>query len=260
MSKFGPEYSPNDAPALPHWIGGHAYLTMASAFYDVKAVDGRVLRRVPLCGASEADTAVGDAGQAVLRWQAMADTERAAAFEVLRTLFDRFAFHLAKLLAEENGGDAPGGQDELARVQAALAQPLSGASAGKGSVVAVIAEVGEPLAAPLDCVLAAVRAGHAVVVKPSVRVPSALFAVGEIFSRAGFPGGLVNILQGDEAAVRALAAHPAVTAVACPGDAGVARLVAELAGQVGKPVATGRGDALQTAWQQALEPSSPAPR
>lgn len=252
MSKFGPEFSPNDAPALPHWIGGHAYLTMAPSFFDVKAADGRVLRRVPLCGESEADMAVGDGAQGVQRWRAMADGERAAAFEVLCSLFERFAAHLAKLVAEESGGDAQGAADELARVRNALDAAIPGMPPSDGGVVAVIAEASEPLAAPLACALAAIQAGHAVVLKPSVRVPSALFAVGEVFSRAGFPGGMVNILQGDEAAVRALAAHPSITAVACPGEGGVARLVGELAGQVGKPVATGRGDALMGAWQQVL--------
>lgn len=254
MSKFGPEYSPSDAPALPHWIGGHAYLTMAASFYDVKAADGRVLRRVPLCGEAEAAMAVGDAAQAAGRWCAMAEAERAAAVEVLRSLCERFGAHLAKLLAEENGGDAAAAQEELARVQAAVAAAGAGAPAQSGGVVAVIAEAGEPLAGPLACALAALQAGYAVVLKPSVRVPSALFAVAEVFSRAGFPGGLVNVLQGDDAAVRALATHPEVVAVACPGDASVARLVAELAEQAGKPVATGGGEAVQAAWQRLLAP------
>ena len=252
MSKFGSEFSPNDAPALPHWIGGHAYLTMAPSFYDVKAADGRVLRRVPLCGESEADMAVGDAAPAAARWQALDDDARAAAFAALRALFERFGAHLAKLLAEENGGDAQVAQDEVARVREALATVATARPAASGGVVAVIAEAAEPLAAPLACVLAAVEAGCAVVIKPSVRIPSALFAVGEVFSRAGFPGGLVNVLQGDEAAVRALAGHPAVAAVACPGDAGVAKVVADLAGQSGKAVATGRGSAMLADWRRLL--------
>ena len=42
MSKFGPEVSPNGAPALPLWIGGRAYLTVVEAFFDVRRADGAV--------------------------------------------------------------------------------------------------------------------------------------------------------------------------------------------------------------------------
>ena len=36
--------------AIPLWINGHAYLTMAPAFFDVRAPrSGQIKRRTPLC-------------------------------------------------------------------------------------------------------------------------------------------------------------------------------------------------------------------
>ena len=57
----------------------------------------------------------------------------------------------------------------------------------------------------------------------------ALFACAELFSRAGFPKGIVNCIHGDEDAVKALAAHPDIVAMAFVGDEPLAvRLAREL--------------------------------
>ena len=41
--------------AIPLWINGHAYLTLAPAFLDVRnPASGEILRRTPLCGADQA--------------------------------------------------------------------------------------------------------------------------------------------------------------------------------------------------------------
>ena len=56
----------DDVLAIPLWINGRAYLTMAPAFFDVRdARSGQVRRRTPLCGASEAQTAVASAQDAL---------------------------------------------------------------------------------------------------------------------------------------------------------------------------------------------------
>lgn len=252
MSKFGTEFSPSDAPALPHWIGGHAYLTMAASFYDVRAADGRVLRRVPLSGEAEADVAVDNARDALAAWLALDAPARAQAFQAAHDLLVRYREHLAKVIAEESGIAGDLAAAELDQAIAALAGGGAADRATGGGVVAIIADASEALAAPLACVLDALRANHAVVVKPSVRVPSPLLAMAEVLTRAGFPDGLVNVLQGDEAAVRALCLHPRVDLLACVGDPAVGQVVAGHAQAAGKPLVAGRGEAALARWRGVL--------
>jgi acyl-CoA reductase-like NAD-dependent aldehyde dehydrogenase len=63
-------------------------------------------------------------------------------------------------------------------------------------VVAVISPWNYPFAIPILQVMAAVVAGNAVALKPSELTPATGALVGELFARAGFPEGLVQVIQG----------------------------------------------------------------
>jgi acyl-CoA reductase-like NAD-dependent aldehyde dehydrogenase len=62
--------------------------------------------------------------------------------------------------------------------------------------VAVISPWNYPFSIPLGQVVPALAAGNAVVLKPSELTPWCGALVGELVEQAGFPGGLVQVLQG----------------------------------------------------------------
>lgn len=64
-------------------------------------------------------------------------------------------------------------------------------------VIGIISPWNFPLATPADEVVMALMAGNAVVLKPSELTPLIALKIGEIFSRAGLPEGLLEILTGD---------------------------------------------------------------
>src|SRR3989449_6848993 len=63
-------------------------------------------------------------------------------------------------------------------------------------VIGVIAPWNYPVAIPLGQMIPAVVAGNAVVIKPSELTPWCGALVEELFSQAGFPVGLVQVIQG----------------------------------------------------------------
>jgi acyl-CoA reductase-like NAD-dependent aldehyde dehydrogenase len=63
-------------------------------------------------------------------------------------------------------------------------------------VVAVIAPWNYPIAIPLAALVPAVVAGNAVVLKPSEFTPWCGAVVGKLFEQAGFPPGVVQVVQG----------------------------------------------------------------
>src|SRR5690348_5667925 len=63
-------------------------------------------------------------------------------------------------------------------------------------VIAVVSSWNYPLAIPIGQIISAVAAGNAVVCKTSVVTPKCGAAIQEMFTRAGFPDSLVNIVQG----------------------------------------------------------------
>jgi malonate-semialdehyde dehydrogenase (acetylating)/methylmalonate-semialdehyde dehydrogenase len=64
-----------------------------------------------------------------------------------------------------------------------------------------------------------------VLLKPSERVPSAALRLGELWSEAGLPDGVWNVVNGDREAVNAILAHPGIAAVAFVGSTRVAEHV-----------------------------------
>jgi phenylacetaldehyde dehydrogenase len=72
----------------------------------------------------------------------------------------------------------------------------------------------------------ALATGNTVVLKPAEQTPLSAIRLGELIAEAGFPDGVVNIVQGfGETAGAALAAHPGVDKVAFTGSTEVGRLI-----------------------------------
>lgn len=252
MSRFGKQLTPDDAPALPLWIDGHAYLMMAEQFLDVQDASGQVVRRVPLYGEAAVAIAVASTQKAVPAWHAQSPDQRQACRRELHELLARYRAHLGKLVASECAWSPELAEAELEQSLAAVAASPARQDNGTG-IAAVLGDALAPLAGPLACALDALAAGRGVILKPSPKAPSALFACAELFSRAGFPPGAVNCVHGDEQAVRALCGSAAVGAVAFAGNETLAGRIGEIARAGGKCYAGGMpGEILQNEWRRCL--------
>lgn len=223
----------DDPLAIPLWINGHAYLTMPPTFLDVRdPSSGQVLRRTPLCGAGEAQKAVDAAQAALANWSAQSVGVRAALLCAVGDALAGYAGHVAGLIAEETGKAA---DDAAAEVRDAVALLRSPAEGGEAGVVAIVSDAGAPLLGALSRAVPALLAGATLVLKPSPKAPSSLFALAELTTRNGFPDGVFNILQGDEAAVDGLCASRGLRIVLFAGDATLAARVGEIAARHGTP-------------------------
>ena len=224
-------FTPDGPVAIPLWINGHAYLTVTEHFFDViDPLTGEAIRRVPLSGADEAAEAVGAAAAARAGWSALAAGERRTLLQALAKALDDYTGHFAKLIRQETGRDEADCLAEVAAAVAALREP----AAGQGQLVAVLADAGRPLAALVELAAPVLAAGGTVVFKPSPKAPGAAYAFSELTARAGLPGGVVNLVQGDEAAVEGLCAQTAVDCVAYAGDAALGARVAAIAASHGR--------------------------
>ncbi|MBK5914419.1 aldehyde dehydrogenase family protein [Rhodocyclus purpureus] len=223
-------YVRHDALVLPLWIDGHPFLTMVQEFCDVRDASGKLLRRTPLTGAGEAQAAADAARRALAAWQPLAAEARSKLLAAAADALDGYAAHFAGLIGEETGFAADAAAAEVAAAVAALRAAASDCRSGEApAVLALVAGRDSPLAAPLARALAALAAGATVVVKPSPHAPSALFALAEVLAEAGFPGGVFNIVHGDEASVDGLCAASGIDAIACVGDTKLVERVAAIA-------------------------------
>lgn len=224
-----------DTPlALPLWINGHAYLTMAERFFDViDPQSGEILRRTPLCGADAASKAVAAAQAALPKWALEQDESRQQVFAAIAEALEGYAAHFCGLIVAESGKDETGAAAEVAEAIALLRNPWP-LTLMAGTVAAIVSDARDPLLAILQLAVPAMFAGGVVVAKPSPQTPSAIFAFAELSSRNGLPDGVFNILQGDEEAVHGLCAQADVGRIAFVGEAEEGERIRAIAERHGK--------------------------
>ncbi|KAL4953877.1 aldehyde dehydrogenase domain-containing protein [Aspergillus filifer] len=75
----------------------------------------------------------------------------------------------------------------------------------------------------------AVAAGNCFIFKPSEKSPFGALALGALFAEAGFPPGVVQILNGGAATGAALASHPGIAKISFTGSVGGGKAVQDLA-------------------------------
>ena len=92
-------------------------------------------------------------------------------------------------------------------------------------MVASIVPFNFPFMVPHWTLPIALVAGNTVVLKPSEKVPLTMYKVVELFEKAGFPKGVVNLVNGTREAVEGLIDHPLVRAVTFVGSSPVAEAV-----------------------------------
>ncbi|MEP6856638.1 MAG: CoA-acylating methylmalonate-semialdehyde dehydrogenase, partial [Pedococcus sp.] len=78
--------------------------------------------------------------------------------------------------------------------------------------------------------------GNSVVLKPSEKDPSAAIAIAALWTEAGLPDGVMNVVNGDKESVDALLTHPDVKSVSFVGSTPIARYVYETGTAHGKRV------------------------
>lgn len=118
--------------------------------------------------------------------------------------------------------------------------PLDSAANGAGTigmvrhvpygVVAAIAPFNAPVNLLVQKLAPAVAAGNTIVAKPAPAGLRTALKLAELFTAAGWPDGLFNVLSGDRATALALAAHPMVRAVSVTGGTAAGEALARAAG------------------------------
>jgi malonate-semialdehyde dehydrogenase (acetylating)/methylmalonate-semialdehyde dehydrogenase len=241
---------------IGHWIGGRAVPGTSGRTAPVHdPARGVQTGDVALASAAEVGDAVKVAADAAVGWGASPSSRRAGVLFRLRELLDAHRDDLAAIVTREHGKVLDDARGEVARgldnVEFACGIPhlLKGSHSAEVSggvdvhtvlqpvgVVAGITPFNFPVMVPLWMLANAVACGNAFLLKPSEKDPSASLLLAELAQRAGFPDGVVNVVQGDAEAVGALLEHPDVDAVSFVGSTPVARFVHETATAQGKRV------------------------
>ncbi len=245
-----------ETATLAHWINGRPDDTEAQRFGEVtESATGAVVARVPFATDEVVDRAVAAAVAGFAHWRTSSISQRTKVLFAFRQLIDAHREELAEIVTREHGKVHSDALGEVQRAQeivefcCGLGEALKGdMSAGVSTgidtyslrqplgVVAGITPFNFPMMVPLWMHPVAIACGNAFVLKPSEQNPSASLRIAELWTEAGLPDGVFNVVHGDKVAVDALLTHPDVAAISFVGSTPIARYVHETATAHGKRV------------------------
>lgn len=216
---------------------------------------GENTKEVYLGGDREVSLAVDAASKAWVEWRESTLTQRSRILFAYKELLEKNANRLAKIITSEHGKVFSDAQGEVRRgidvvdfacgiphlLKGSLSEAVSRevdtySSHQPLGVVAGITPFNFPAMVPMWMFPVAIACGNAFVLKPSERDPSTSMVLAELFSEAGLPDGVFNVIHGDKEAVDALLAEPRIRAVSFVGSTAIARYIYATAAANGKRV------------------------
>jgi malonate-semialdehyde dehydrogenase (acetylating)/methylmalonate-semialdehyde dehydrogenase len=239
-----------------HYINGERRTSSAARRQPVfHPASGQSLRAVELADVDLVNAAVASAAAAFPAWADMPPIRRARIINNFLVIMNRRKDELAAAITAEHGKVFSDAQGEVMRgidiIEFACGVPqlLKGDFTDQVStgidnwtlrqplgVVAGITPFNFPCMVPCWMFPVAIACGNTFVLKPSERDPSASLLMAEMFSEAGLPPGVFNVVQGDKLAVDTLLNHPDVKALSFVGSTPIAQYIYETGAHHGKRV------------------------
>jgi malonate-semialdehyde dehydrogenase (acetylating)/methylmalonate-semialdehyde dehydrogenase len=243
-------------PIVQHYIGGTTVDSTSgrtSAVFDPAL--GVATKSVALADQAEIDAAVASASAAFPAWRDLSITKRQQIIFRFRELLNERKGDLAEILTSEHGKVLSDALGEITRglevVELATGFPhlIKGEYSENVStgvdvystksplgVVGIISPFNFPAMVPMWFFPIAIAAGNTVILKPSEKDPSSANWLAALFTEAGLPDGVFNVLHGDKVAVDGLLEHRDVKSISFVGSTPIAQYIYETAAKNGKRV------------------------
>lgn len=245
-----------ETTVLKNYINGEWVDSQSSETLDVlNPATGEALTKVPMSSSTDVNFAVSTAKDAFKAWKNTPVPKRARILFKYHYLLTENHEKLAKLIVQENGKSYEEAYGEVQRgiecVEFAAGAPtlmmgetLSTIAHDIDSemfryplgVVGGIAPFNFPMMVPLWMFPLATACGNTFVLKPSERTPMLANELAQLFTKAGAPNGVLNIVHGAHDVVNGLLEHEDVRAISFVGSQPVAKYVYERAASGGKRV------------------------
>ena len=244
-------------------------MNLIEHFIDGKIVSGTSDRKGkvfnPAIGKQESDVRLGTkqdldlavqkAKKAFETWSNVTPIQRARIIFKYKEIIEKNSDLLAKMIVSEHGKvyeDAKGSLTrglEVVEFACGIPQMLKGdftENVGTNidswsvrqplGVCAGITPFNFPAMVPMWMFPMAIACGNTFVLKPSEKDPSCPLKLAELFSEAGLPDGVLNVVNGDKEVVDAILEHKDISAVSFVGSTPIAKYIYENAAKNEKRV------------------------
>ena len=241
---------------IQHYINGKVYKGSSSKKGKVyNPATGAQESEVILGTKSDLDHAVENAKLAFEKWSQVTPLQRARVIFKYKELIEKNYDELTKLIVSEHGkvyDDAKGSLTrglEIVEFACGIPQMLKGEfteNVGTNidswsmrqplGVCAGITPFNFPAMVPMWMYPMAIACGNTFILKPSEKDPSCSIRLAQLFSEAGLPDGVLNVVNGDKEVVDSILTNKDIKAVSFVGSTPIAKYIYENAAKNEKRV------------------------
>ncbi len=241
---------------IQHYINGKTYKGSSSRKGKVfNPATGAQESEVILGTKSDLDHAVENAKIAFEKWSQVTPLQRARIIFKYKELIEKNYDELTKLIVSEHGKvyeDAKGSLTrglEIVEFACGIPQMLKGEfteNVGTNidswsmrqplGVCAGITPFNFPAMVPMWMFPMAIACGNTFILKPSEKDPSCSIRLAQLFSEAGLPDGVLNVVNGDKEVVDSILTNKDIKAVSFVGSTPIAKYIYENAAKNEKRV------------------------
>jgi betaine-aldehyde dehydrogenase len=212
-------------------------------FETINPATGEVICQVQHAGPDDVDRAVASAREGFELWRELSGAERGRILNRAVALLRQYNEDLARLEVADTGKpwqeavavDVLSGADAI-EYYAGLAASIHGETFQlanswvytRREPLGVCAGIGAwnyPIQIACWKSGPALACGNSMVFKPAELTPLTALRLAEIYTEAGLPDGVFNVVQGDHRTGEALVSHPEVAKVSLTGEVGTGKLV-----------------------------------
>ena len=241
---------------IQHYINGKIYIGSSSRKGKVfNPATGAQESEVIFGTKSDSDNGVENAIIAFEKWSQVTPLQRARIIFKYKELIEKNYDELTKLIVSEHGKvyeDAKGSLTrglEIVEFACGIPQMLKGEfteNVGTNidswsmrqplGVCAGITPFNFPAMVPMWMFPMAIACGNTFILKPSEKDPSCSIRLAQLFSEAGLPNGVLNVVNGDKEVVDSILTNKDIKAVSFVGSTPIAKYIYENAAKNEKRV------------------------
>jgi malonate-semialdehyde dehydrogenase (acetylating)/methylmalonate-semialdehyde dehydrogenase len=246
-----------DYGKVRNFVNGEWVDSSTKNWLDVKnPATTETIAKVPLSTKEEMNKAIEAAQEAWWAWRETPPVSRARVMFNLKAIMEREFENIARIISQEQGKTIDDARGETRRcvenieVASGITTLQMGYNLEDGAAANIDEEV---IISPLGVFGAvcpfnfpgmvpfwfwpyAVATGNTFIVKPSEQVPLTTQYMFKLIEEAGFPPGVINLVNGREDAVNAMFDHKDVKGISFVGSTPVAKWIYKRGGETGKRV------------------------
>jgi malonate-semialdehyde dehydrogenase (acetylating)/methylmalonate-semialdehyde dehydrogenase len=240
---------------LGHYINGRAKNGCVETLDIYNPATGKVVKRLACAAQPQLEEAIVAASSAFAAWRNTPPSRRAQVLFRFKQLLEANIDEICQAITAEHGKVLDDARGELIRgievveYACGISELLKGEHSKNAGpdidswsefqalgIVAGITPFNFPAMVPMWMFPMAIACGNTFILKPSERDPSASLLLAKLFTEAGLPDGVFNVVNGDRRVVELILDDPRIQAVSFVGSTPVAETIYQRASKTDKRV------------------------